>query len=112
LESNGEKAIASFLSDVGLRFERQKRFESCHNFRPLRFDFYVSNTQILIEFQGQQHFRPIEVFGGKKGFESTRVRDRIKRKWARKNGFNLVEIKYNEDVEKVLQDRLLLKRAA
>ena len=35
----------------------------------LSYDFYIPNNNVVIEFQGKQHFEPIEYFGGKEYFE-------------------------------------------
>ena len=60
-----------------MRHETQKRFNDCKNKQPLPFDFYINNTNIIhlndtiisidlfcIEYDGEQHFRSIEFFGG------------------------------------------------
>ena len=40
--------------------------------------FYLPEYNIFIECQGRQHFLPVDAFGGEKGFESTKIRDKIK----------------------------------
>lgn len=39
------------------------------------FDFYFPKYKLAIEYQGKQHFMPIQYFGGKKTFNETRERD-------------------------------------
>jgi hypothetical protein len=54
---------------VGLKFERQKRFKGCKYKYELPFEFWVEDKNILIEFDGIQHFMPIDYFGGEQQFE-------------------------------------------
>ena len=45
-----------------------------------RLDIFIPDLNIAIEYQGEQHYRPVELFGGNEGFKKTRERDRIKKK--------------------------------
>jgi hypothetical protein len=100
-ESKGEKRIAVFL------FERQKRFPTCKNKRSLPFDFRIRGRNILVEYQGQQHFTPFKIFGGKRKLRETKRNDALKRKWARANRYRLISIPYHvKDVEGYLIRRL------
>lgn len=72
-----------------------------------RFDIYLPEVQVAIEYQGQQHFRPVEFFGGEKGYQRAKQRDREKRKKSKAAGVVIVEFKYNEDItERKIQERL------
>lgn len=67
----------------------------------LRFDFAIfdseDNIKCLIECQGEQHFRPIEEFGGKKQYEVQAKNDELKRSYATKHMIQLIEIPYTCD---------------
>jgi hypothetical protein len=113
-ESKGETQIKSFFGVVGIVYERQKRFDTCIDKRHLPFDFYIPKLRVLVEFQGQQHYFPVDFCSkGKahaaKEFRAIRKHDGIKKHWAKKNGYELIEIKYDENVEEVLTNRLKLK---
>jgi very-short-patch-repair endonuclease len=97
-----------------LQYKVQHKFTTCRHIGPLRFDFYLPELGILLEFQGKQHFVAVKYFGGAQAFKSTQRRDRIKRNWARKNGYELIAIRFDEDVEKVLTARfgVSLQKAA
>ena len=72
-----------------------------------RLDIYLPEVRIAIEYQGQQHFQPVEHFGGEEGHQRTKQRDREKREKARAAGVEILEFKYNEDItERKIQDRL------
>ena len=38
--------------------------------------------EILIEFNGKQHYQPIKYFGGTKQFNIQQKHDQMKKKWA------------------------------
>ena len=90
-KSTGEEAVAEELVRRGLVFTRQAKFPSLPR---LSFDFYLPSMGLLIEFDGEQHFRPIEFFGGKDSFLITRERDERKNRWAWENGYMLMRIPY------------------
>lgn len=90
-------------------FERQKKFEKCKNKKILSFDFYIPLKNILIEYDGKQHYSPIKLYGGIDGFNKTALRDSIKTKWAKDNNYNLIRIKFDmkkEEIEKLLKEIL------
>ena len=60
------------------------------------FDFYLPDNNICIEYQGQQHYYPIEHFGGKDRFEEQVQRDLIKKEYCKNNNVILIEIPYWE----------------
>lgn len=102
-ESKGEKAVTATLKKLKIVFEIQKRFASCRNKKPLPFDFYLPDYEVLIEFQGYHHFHPTRRRDAIKEFKLVKRRDAIKRSWAKSNGFKLVEIKYGDNVESILK---------
>ena len=67
------------------------------------FDFAIlkdGKISGLVEFQGKQHFEPIDFFGGVLNFESQKRRDQIKRDYCKDKVVPLLEIHYNE-VDKI-----------
>jgi tetratricopeptide (TPR) repeat protein len=66
----------------------------------LRFDAYIDDFQLAIEYQGEQHFKPIDLFGGEEGFAQTLARDQLKRSLADQNGIALEYITYEQDIGK------------
>lgn len=94
-ESNGEKIVRKWLEKNNIDFKQEFRFEDCKDKLPLPFDFYIPSKKILIEFQGKQHYKPYEVFGGCEGFAKIKEHDNIKKNFCKKNNYKLVEISYN-----------------
>lgn len=56
-----------------------------------------AQRSICAPCQGQQHFHPVEYFGGEKQFEIQQLHDELKREYAKEYlKVPLIEIKYNE----------------
>jgi len=73
----------------------------------LRLDIYLPELKLAIEHQGEQHYRPLEVFGGEESHMRTMERDRIKRLKCKENGIQLIEIRYDASISKAaLRQRL------
>lgn len=57
INSLGNEAIAEFLKNKNIKFEREYRFTDCRGKKyPLPFDFYLPEYKTCIEFDGRQHF--------------------------------------------------------
>ena len=63
-----------------------------------RLDIYIPSLNIAIEYQGEQHFKPIAIFGGEEGLSNTRKRDKRKKELCQKNKVKLILFKYNENL--------------
>lgn len=100
--SDGERQIQRFLKSHGLSFVRRFVPGDLKDKSNLRYDFKIGN--VLIEFQGQQHYRPVDYFGGLNHFRLQQKHDQMKRDWAKDNGFDLVEIRYDQNVDEILLD--------
>ena len=105
-ESKGEKMIKEQLEKFNINFETQKTFEKCKNKYKLRFDFYLPNNNMCIEFDGEQHFKSVKHFGGEEGFKKVKMNDNIKNEYCKNNNINLLRIKYNENIEEKLKKLL------
>lgn len=99
----GELKIRDLLLKKGVFFEEQVRFSDCRLKKPLVFDFFLPIHNILIEFDGEQHIRPIERWGGEKAFQLQRKRDEIKNNYCKNNGITLVRIGYYENIEQKIK---------
>jgi hypothetical protein len=111
VSSKGELFIKNWLDDNQIQYIQQAKFAKCVNKKRLAFDFYIPmdknthltiNSEIIIEYQGIQHYEPVKRFGGVKKFELNQQRDQIKRLFAKSNGFNLIEIPYTLSDEEII----------
>ena len=109
-ESHGERNIERFLIDHDIPYNKWKTFNSLIGIggRLLSYDFYLPTYNKLIEFQGEQHQRPIEMFGGKRQFEIQKEHDKRKREYAQSHNIDLLEIWYYDfdNIESILKDNL------
>lgn len=64
----------------------------------MSYDIFIADLNIAIEYQGKQHFEPIDFFGGKEGFKKTVIRDELKRMLSIQNGVKLIYIYYWENI--------------
>lgn len=95
--SSGEIFIYNFLRSKNIIFETQKTFIDCKSSdknHALLFDFYLPEYHCCIEYDGRQHFEPIEYFGGEKQFQKQRQHDKIKNEYCKNKHLNLLRICY------------------
>lgn len=108
--SYGERLVRDILDKLNVEYEMQKKFDNLKGSgnRNLAYDFYLPGHNLLIEFQGEQHERPVEYFGGEEKFKIQQEHDRRKRDYAKLNNIRLLEIwYYNIDlVEDILLKEL------
>lgn len=109
----GERAIEKYLEEHNIIFQQQYRFLDCKLDRQLRFDFAVldkdENVQLLIEFDGQQHYHPVSLFGGENTFKYIQLADKTKNEYCKKHNIKLLRIPYWEydNIESILTEELL-----
>ena len=104
--SNGEFAIKTWLESKGIYFEYQFTVEKLKR-KP--FDFYIPDKNILIEYDGEQHFKPVKFFGGKDKYAKQQKTDAVKTKYCENNQIKLVRIPYwqLEEINTILKDAIL-----
>jgi len=102
--SKGERIIKNYLNDHNISYIKE------HSIKiddiDYRFDFYLFKLNIFIEFDGIQHYKPVDYFGGKEAFLKNRTNDVIKSKWCMDNNSILIRIPYYEKVEEFLTKHL------
>ena len=91
--SKGEKNIKDILDKYDIPFIMQCKFENCIDKRHLPFDFYLTEEDLCIEFDGPQHFMP--VFGIDE-YKKTIRHDKIKNNYCNNNSIDLLRIPYWE----------------
>lgn len=99
--SYGEAKIKEILENNNINFKQEYSFNDCKSNQgvKLRFDFAIfqnNNLFCLVEFQGPQHDKPSNLFGGEEGFKLTQERDDIKRNYCAIHDIPLIEIPYKD----------------
>ena len=66
-------------------------------------DIYFPDLNIAIEYQGLQHYQPVDYFGGEKGFSATKERDKRKYNLCKKNGCQLLYVDESHTFDEVVE---------
>ncbi len=77
-----------------------------------RFDVWLPEFNVAVEYQGKQHYEPIEYFGGTDGFHRCQERDARKRHLSEKNNVEIVYFSYKESLTTDLVREKLTKAIA
>jgi len=112
-----EEYVVKYFKEKGyvnsVDYECQKRFENLTGTGNalLSYDFIVykkNEPYCLIECQGQQHYYPVDYFGGEEKFKNQKIHDKLKSEYAEMLGIPLIEIPYTlkkySDIKQVLID--------
>ncbi len=84
-----------------IKYKREQKFKKCKNKRELPFDFYLPEKNLLIEYDGSQHFYPKFK---EENLTKIQLNDKIKNRFCKENKIRLVRINFkeNKDIEKIL----------
>ena len=94
--SKGEDKLIRILRAANVRFEREKTFSDLKGGK-FRFDFYLPTYNILLEYDGQQHFKQVKLFQkNRSDFLHQQENDRRKNSYALSHNIVLIRIPYWE----------------
>jgi hypothetical protein len=101
-----------WISETDLYYKLKQHFKAVnviHHGKPKwlgrqHVDIWLPAYNIGIEYQGQQHDRPVEYFGGELSFEDNKKRDERKRKLFKENNAILIEVREGFDFEKLCSE--------
>ena len=106
-KSTGETIIESILNKYSIFYEREKTFDGCINKKKLRFDFYIPEKNICIEYNGIQHYQKVDRFGGEEKFNYQKYNDFIKSNFCKENNINLLIISHRDSIIDKIKECLL-----
>ena len=106
LLSKGEDKLQKILDKAQIKYEKQKKFSDCKYKYVLRFDFYLPDYNVCLEYDGIQHFQPTKFLHD--NFEDRKKRDEIKDKYCKEHNIKLVRIPYWDF--KILDTNYLLEK--
>ena len=110
--TKGEYRVQKWLDNNHIKYDPQHTFNNCVSIRKLRFDFYLIDYNICIEYDGQGHYFPINFCNDKnlmiELFELGQERDKIKTKYCIDNNIKLIRIPYwdYDNIENILDKEL------
>jgi hypothetical protein len=102
-ESKGERLVSSILTDYNINFVPQKSFSDLKHIRLLYYDFYLPELNMCIEYDGEQHFKPILYWGNEQEFKELQLKDKLKTEYCISNNISLLRLTYKDsdaDVKK------------
>ncbi|AMN83708.1 hypothetical protein D5b_00283 [Faustovirus] len=95
--SRGEKMVAEILTELNIEFKEQVRV----NINPVNlkayylifdFRFRHNNTEYAVEFDGAQHLRPVDWFGGESAFKRQVIRDKRKDRYCKAKNITMIRV--------------------
>jgi hypothetical protein len=94
---------------VTVREHLRGKYRVIHHGRPKwlgrqHFDVWIPEINVAIEFNGLQHNKPVEFFGGAEGLIATKKRDEKKRILAAYNGVRLIEADQDTHISTILSE--------
>ena len=101
--SKNEVLISSILKENNIFFYNNYSFADCKGIghKLLRYDFYLPDYNICIEYDGVQHQKPIKFFGGEESFKRLHANDSIKNEYCKAHNINLIRIPYSYTTQKI-----------
>lgn len=117
--SNNEFKIEKFLNQNNILFYKEYIYKDCKYKHCLKFDFYLPNYNLCIEVQGEQHYKPVQFNSisynqAVKNFLLQLEKDKIKEKYCKTNGIDLLKIPYidiqNNNYKKILSYKLNINK--
>lgn len=112
IKSKGEMIINNWLQEHKFDFRSQYSFDNCvlsTGRRPF-FDFVLFKNDkpyLIIEYNGVQHYKATGGWNTEENLKETIRRDKEKLQWCEDNHYPVLIIKYNENIEQILKERLL-----
>jgi hypothetical protein len=92
-----ERSIRLALTEAGVRFTSQQTHAAYLSLGPLFMDFWLDPqpgvaVPTIIEGDGEQHFGPVDLYGGQARFDEAQRRDAVKNATAAALGHRLVRV--------------------
>lgn len=113
LKSYGEQLIGEILQNNNINYKKEYTYDDLYskNNKKLRFDFYLPDLNILIEFHGSQHDLPNKYYNKNKrnSLEEIKLRDNSKEIYCSKHKISLLIFhnKNNKYDKQVIEENIL-----
>ena len=98
--SDNELAVRDYLDEMNIKYVQSYNIGQYMNYRALYFDFYISDYNLFIEVDGEQHYRPVDFKGSDyiahRDFCGQQFRDKTKDLYCAAKHYNLLRISYKD----------------
>lgn len=104
-KSKGEREIEKYLFKNNIKYVCQKKFNDCKNIHHLKFDFYLPDYNLCVEYDGEYHYK--KIFENN-NLEKQKLRDKIKDDYCKNNNIHLLRIPYYKfnHIKKILDSHI------
>lgn len=104
--SKGEEKVIKILKKYNINYIHQKKFDDCVDKRKLPFDFYLTDYNICIEYDGKQHDIMSDSIYSIYDYETIKKHDDIKNQYCIDKNIKLIRISYKcyNKIEEILID--------
>lgn len=111
--SKGELTIEKYLKHNNIQYIHQYPVKIDESINPsglMYIDFYLPQYNLFIEYNGRQHYVPVNIFGGELFLQKQQKRDAYVREYCKINKIKLLEIKYTQDnIEQLIDNCLFIR---
>ena len=99
--SKGERRVENYFLKHNIKYIPQYTFDDCRYSLPLRFDFFLPDYNVCVEYDGLQHTKPVSFGSSKEGkkiinFEKIQARDKVKNDYCTSHNIDLIRIFYTD----------------
>jgi hypothetical protein len=99
--SLGESKLLQILDELKINYKTQYQIEGCKNINNLKFDAFDIENNIAFEYNGEQHYRPVDfsnhnINRAEETFKKTKARDLIKYNFCKEHNIPLIIIPYTK----------------
>jgi hypothetical protein len=103
--SKGENEVGKYLDDNNIDYIKEKKFD---DLGLKRFDFYLPNLNMCVEYDGIFHFEAFDFNGGEETLIKTQEYDMIKNQYCEDNNIKLLRIPYwdFDNIKSILENKL------
>ncbi len=107
-KSEGIKHIESVLQEMDIEYVMEVTYPDLFYKNQLYIDIFIESSNLIIEFDGQTHWRVPEGRGGIKQLKINQKRDMIKDTYCLKNGISLIRIPYTQTLDHIRESLNIL----
>lgn len=102
-----EMSVRHTLQKLNIDFKEQVKFDWLIYKKQQTIDFYIPSLKLGIECQGQQHFKPIKIFGGHTGFDMVIKRDQNKNQLCKEHGVQIMYINFSDkNIDEIIKQHI------
>ena len=105
-KSHGETLIESILNTLKINFKAQYQISIDKTINTSGYayiDFYLPDYNCFIEYNGEQHYRPMHFSGGELTFRRQIKRDNYVKNYCKDNNIMLIEFKFSDSQDYIIK---------